>query len=197
MLETLYKGIELYSPRIIDQPKLAQAAVLIALTDDNDNPELILTQRSKDMPSHSGEVAFPGGKADAIDRDAIDTALRETHEEVGIAPALVSVIGQMDQVVSRFGYLVTPIIGVVPKDVELIPDPRELSSVFRVPLRYFIDETPRTDQFGEWFMPAWHYQGYRIWGLTAMIISEMLNGIYDTDIKYSRFESKSPLSDKD
>lgn len=186
MLSKLYQGVEQHNPRVIDQPELARAAVLIALTEDNENPDLILTLRSKEMPSHSGEVAFPGGKTDPQDKDAVATALRETHEEVGIHPDLVRVIGPLDQVISRFGYLVTPIVGIVPDDVVLVPDQRELEAVFRVPLRYFLDEKPQTDQFGKWFMPAWNYQGYRIWGLTAMMIGEMLNTIYDAGIEYSR-----------
>ncbi len=182
-LTSLIDGVTAHQPRVLSRDELAQASVLVAITDQQD-PEVILTLRSSQMPTHKGEVAFPGGKAEASDRDAIATALREAHEEVGLDPSQVRVIGPLDQVISRFGFLVTPILGIVPKDIELNADSREIEGVFRVPLKFFLEGQPdQIDQFGSFRGPRWHFQGYTIWGLTAMMLAELLNRFYDADLE--------------
>jgi 8-oxo-dGTP pyrophosphatase MutT (NUDIX family) len=90
------------------------AAVLLAVTDDVCNPQVILTRRAQHLPTHQGQIAFPGGKAETEDQDLVATALREAHEEVGLLPEQVKVVGQLGQVLSRQGFVVTPVVGVVP-----------------------------------------------------------------------------------
>jgi 8-oxo-dGTP pyrophosphatase MutT (NUDIX family) len=182
-LTSLIEGVTAHQPRVLLNSELARASVLIAITDQK-YPEVILTQRSSQMPTHKGEVAFPGGKAEERDADAIATALREAQEEVGLNPDVVRVIGPLDEVVSRFGFLVTPILGIVPEDVELNADSREIEGVFRVPLKFFLDGQPdQIDQFGSFRGPRWYFEGYTIWGLTAMMIAELLNRFYDADLE--------------
>jgi 8-oxo-dGTP pyrophosphatase MutT (NUDIX family) len=182
-LTSLIEGVTAHQPRVLLNSELARASVLIAITDQKD-PEVILTLRSSQMPTHKGEVAFPGGKAEERDADAIATALREAQEEVGLNPDVVRVIGPLDEVVSRFGFLVTPILGIVPEDVELNADSREIEGVFRVPLKFFLDGQPdQIDQFGSFRGPRWYFEGYTIWGLTAMMIAELLNRFYDADLE--------------
>jgi 8-oxo-dGTP pyrophosphatase MutT (NUDIX family) len=182
-LTSLIEGVTAHQPRVLLNSELARASVLIAITDQK-YPEVILTLRSSQMPTHKGEVAFPGGKAEERDADAIATALREAQEEVGLNPDVVRVIGPLDEVVSRFGFLVTPILGIVPEDVELNADSREIEDVFRVPLKFFLDGQPdQIDQFGSFRGPRWYFEGYTIWGLTAMMIAELLNRFYDADLE--------------
>ncbi len=182
-LTSLIEGVTAHQPRVLSNNELARASVLIAITDQKD-PEVILTLRSSQMPTHKGEVAFPGGKAEARDADATATALREAHEEVGLNPESVRVIGPLDEVVSRFGFLVTPILGIVPEDIELNADSREIEGVFRVPLKFFLDGQPdQIDQFGSFRGPRWYFEGYTIWGLTAMMIAELLNRFYDAGLE--------------
>ena len=182
-LTSLIEGVTAHQPRVLSGHELAQASVLVAITDQQE-PEVILTLRSSQMPTHKGEVAFPGGKAEASDSDAIATALREAHEEVGLDPKHVRVIGPLDQVISRFGFLVTPVLGIVPADIELNADSREIEGVFRVPLKFFLDGQPdQIDQFGSFRGPRWYFQGYTIWGLTAMMLAELLNRFYDADLE--------------
>jgi 8-oxo-dGTP pyrophosphatase MutT (NUDIX family) len=182
-LTSLIEGVTAHQPRVLLNSELARASVLIAITDQKD-PEVILTLRSSQMPTHKGEVAFPGGKAEERDADVIATALREAQEEVGLNPDVVRVIGPLDEVVSRFGFLVTPILGIVPEDVELNSDSREIEGVFRVPLKFFLDGQPdQIDQFGSFRGPRWYFEGYTIWGLTAMMIAELLNRFYDADLE--------------
>ncbi|GAB2585824.1 CoA pyrophosphatase [Nitrincola alkalisediminis] len=156
-----------------------EAAILVPLTQDEMNPELILTVRAQHLNSHKGEVCFPGGKRDAIDHCLQTTALREAHEEIGLMPEQVKVQMTLSQVVSKHGLQVTPWVGVIPAQVELVPNPAEIARIFRVPIRYFLEcPAPITHRFErngqEWLVPAWRYEGELIWGLTAHVINELL-----------------------
>lgn len=175
--------------RLRDFPvRLPEAAVLMPFTDRPD-PELILTVRSAGMPTHAGEVAFPGGKRDPADRDLLGTALRESHEEVGLSPEEVEVVAQLSPLASRFGMKVTPFVGIVPHDVALLAEEREIDQIFRVPLDFFLDTRPDLsspiDFYGKKFrIPTYHYDGKRIWGLTAFMILDLLNNVFDADIPF-------------
>ena len=160
-----------------------EAAVLIPLTDNNDNPEVILTLRSEHLSSHSGQVAFPGGKQDEEDDDLLVTALRETHEEVGIAPEQVEVLSPLRPMETRFGVKVTPYVGVVAEEIELTLNYDEISSAFRVPLQFLLDTPVGVDEIeyeGHMlYIPRWHYEGYDIWGVTAIILCHFLQVTFD------------------
>lgn len=178
MLTTIRQRLDSFEPRRFPstQPK---ASVLIALT-DHDDPEVILTKRSARLSTHSGEIAFPGGKHDATDPDLLYTALREAHEEVGLPPDQVEVIGPLGQVLSKHGLQVTPWVGVIPRSLELVANPGELDEVFSVPLSFFIeDQRYSTDEIRfkgkNMYVPAWEYEGHIIWGLTAYMLVELLN----------------------
>jgi 8-oxo-dGTP pyrophosphatase MutT (NUDIX family) len=158
------------------------AAVLLPIIDSID-PCLLLTLRSARLDSHGGEVAWPGGKKDRSDKSLIDTALRESEEEIGLIPDQVDVICELRPFISKFGLLVTPFVGLVEKGVQLSCNEDEIASIFRVPLKYLLDD-PRTDthvieRHGERHcVPEYHYEGFRIWGLTAMILVEfMIHGL--------------------
>lgn len=178
MLKKIRQRLSDFEPRRIptNQPK---ASVLIALT-DHDDPRVILTKRATHLSTHSGEIAFPGGKHDEEDDDLLFTALREAHEEVGIPPDEVEVIGPLGQVISKHGLQVTPWVGVVSRRVELVANPDELDEIFSVPLSFFLeDQRYSTDEIRfkgkTMYVPAWEYQGHIIWGLTAYMLVELLN----------------------
>ena len=152
---------------------LPKAAVLIALTEE-ENPEVIYTLRSNKVSSHQGEVSFPGGMQEESDTSLIITALRESEEEIGLPQNCVKILGSLDTMVSRFNVSVTPFVGVIPGDVELNTSSEEIEACFRVPLSFLLkDKRYRNDEVnrkGETFyMPAYKYSSYVIWGLTAMI----------------------------
>ena len=111
--------------------------MLVGLTDSIEKPQLLLTQRSSSMPTHKGEVAFPGGKTEPQDANSVATALREAEEEVGLSSEGVVIIGELDQVISKYGFVVTPVLAVIPEQADLTPDPRELDSLFHVPVNRF------------------------------------------------------------
>ena len=168
---------------------LPKAAVLIALTDE-ENPEVIYTLRSNKASSHQGEVSFPGGMQEESDTSLIITALRESEEEIGLPQNCVKILGSLDTMVSRFNVSVTPFVGVIPGDVELNTSSEEIEACFRVPLSFLLkDKRYRNDEVnrnGETFyMPAYKYSSYVIWGLTAMITVNFLNRALDAKIDMS------------
>ena len=182
LIQELISSIDQYDARKIHQPGLAQAGVLVAITDEPE-PHLVLTRRAQHLNSHSGEVAFAGGKQDDTDPDIVFTALREAHEEINLCSQQVQIIGPLDQVVSRFGYVVTPIVGLIPADVEFIANLDELDAIFKVPLRFFLESEPyEYFERGSISIPSFQYEEFRIWGLTAMMITEMLNNHLNANI---------------
>ena len=185
MLEKIKEKIKLYSgtPPV---DELRQAAVLIAVT-ESENPELIYTLRSNKVGSHGGEVSFPGGMFEVEDKNLQDTALRESHEETGLDRSKVNILGSIDTVVSRFNISVTPYVGIVPSDIELNDNSDEIEACFRVPLSFLLeDKRHRNDEINRngdiFFMPAYSYDSYIIWGLTAMITVDFLNIALDANI---------------
>lgn len=150
------------------------AAVLVAITDRRE-PGLILTQRTETLRRHAGQVAFPGGRIDPEDEDAIAAALREAEEEIALPPSAVRVIGTADRYRTGTGYDVTPVIGIVPADLLLVPSEAEVAAVFEVPLDYVLDPANHREASAEWqgrtrrFYEI-HWENRRIWGATAGMI---------------------------
>jgi len=154
------------------------AAVLIPIT-DRAEPGVILTQRPTWLRSHAGQVAFPGGKVDDTDENSIFAALREAEEELNIPPARVEVIGVADTYYSGSGYSITPVVGIIPPDLELQPNPQEVEDWFEVPLAFLLDpansikkETNWNGQQRSYYDMQWGER--RIWGVTAGIIANLV-----------------------
>ncbi|MFD1218427.1 NUDIX hydrolase [Microbulbifer celer] len=162
------------------------AAVLLALTDEPD-PQVILTLRSQQLSSHSGEVSFPGGRWDETDPSLQYTALRETHEEIGLPAEEVRILGPLWTRSTRWHIQVTPWLGIVSADAVLTPNPGELDAIFHVPLSFFLeDPRVRTDRVTidktRVYLPAYEYEGYEIWGFTAGVLTEFLVRVLDAPI---------------
>lgn len=159
-----------------------QASVLVLFTDDH-NPEIIFTLRAQHLSNHPGEVAFPGGMWEPQDVNLLQTALRESHEEVGLPPGDVILLGACRSRSTRAGVVVTPFVGVIAAHTELVPNRSELDAVFRVPLAAFHSGMiqTRTDIFSHagksYRVPAYEHQGYEIWGFTAALTQEIINAI--------------------
>ena len=188
MHQFITQKLSQYQPRTLIVDLQTPAAVLVAITDDKNNPEVILTRRAQHLPTHKGQIAFPGGKVDPDDADLVATALREAYEEVALKPEAVAVVGKMGQVLSRQGFVVTPVVGVVPTLVvnQLMPNLGELDRIFTVPLKFFVDTKPQMDALplakGVKQVPSFYYDEYRIWGMTAFILAEFVNLVYDARI---------------
>ena len=155
-------------------PYRAPAAVLVAVTDRAD-PGVILTQRTTTLRRHAGQIAFPGGRLDPEDDGPVSAALREAEEEIALPRALVDVIGTGDLYRTITGYEVTPVIGVVPPDLALVPHEAEVADVFEVPLGFLLDHANQRRVSAEWQGQQRHYyeitwEDRRIWGATAAMI---------------------------
>ncbi|WP_346839353.1 CoA pyrophosphatase [Microbulbifer sp. SAOS-129_SWC] len=164
------------------------AAVLLALTDEPD-PHVVLTKRSANLSTHSGEVSLPGGRWDDTDPSLEYTALREAHEEIDLPPEQVRVLGPLWPRTTRWQVCVTPWLGVIPPDIALTPNPGELDAIFRVPLSFFLDDPRiRTDRITidqrAIYLPAYQFDEYEIWGFTAGILSEFLIRILGASIEH-------------
>jgi 8-oxo-dGTP pyrophosphatase MutT (NUDIX family) len=154
------------------------ASVLVPLVRREPGITVLLTQRTEDMPSHAGQIAFPGGRRQAEDIDATATALRETEEEVGLTRDFIEVIGPMDQYRTGTGYEITPIVGIVTPGFTMRADPREVADVFEVPLDHFLDERnhridSRVWQGRERRYYAMPYGERYIWGATAGMLKNL------------------------
>lgn len=154
---------------------LKPAGVLIPIIDHADDPSVLLTRRSAELKIHAGQVSFPGGRMESADADITETALRETHEEVGIRPEQVDVIGYLQPMLTITGYAVTPVVGLVAPTVTLMPDRREVDLAFEVPLSFLFDkgnqESSQREIHGV-IVPVveFNYGDQRIWGATANIL---------------------------
>ncbi|MBX7200672.1 MAG: CoA pyrophosphatase [Rhodospirillaceae bacterium] len=170
-----YEGrgaIAFASPAPPDAPRMA-AAVLVPLVEREGGFSLILTQRNADLKAHAGQISFPGGRMEQEDANAEAAALREAHEEIGLDPKTVEILGRLDPYRTVTGFDVTPVVGAVSPPLALKPDPVEVAEIFEVPLAFFLDPAnhqrhSRTSPSGAvrayYAMP---YQDRYIWGATA------------------------------
>ena len=154
------------------------ASVLVPLIRRDAGITVLLTQRTEDMPSHAGQIAFPGGRRQAEDIDATATALRETEEEVGLTRDFIDVVGSLDLYRTGTGYQITPIVGIVTPGFTMRADPREVADVFEVPLDHFLDERnhridSRVWQGRERRYYAMPYGERYIWGATAGMLKNL------------------------
>jgi 8-oxo-dGTP pyrophosphatase MutT (NUDIX family) len=160
-----------------DLQMLRPAGVLIPVLDRPGQLSVLLTQRSAGLKHHAAQVSFPGGRMESTDKDVVHTALRETHEEVGIPADAITVIGYLDPMPTVTGYAVTPVIGVVSADAPLQVDRTEVEYAFEVPLPFLLDagnQRAAEREYRGHRVPTieFHYESERIWGATAQMLVE-------------------------
>lgn len=163
---------------------LVPAAVLVPLVDRDDGLTMLFTQRTAHLATHPGQISFPGGHSDPEDGSAEDTALRETEEEVGLARHRISLIGRLDTYITRTGFSVVPVVGVIRPPFAVKPDPEEVADVFEVPLSFLMDPSNHQRHSRD-------YEGRRrefyampfgeryIWGATAGMIKNFYDILRD------------------
>lgn len=176
-----------WSPQFSTEPKFssrapAHASVLIPLVMRDEHLTVLLTQRTAHLSSHSGQVAFPGGKADPDDADAVATALREAQEEIGLESQYVEVIGSMPTYTTGSAYVVTPVVALVHPDMVLALNADEVADAFEVPLPYLMNPAHHRHHAVEWegarrewlSMPFQDGAQQRfIWGATAGMLRNL------------------------
>lgn len=186
----LKKTLAAYTAKRIElseYPDFKRAAVLVPLFQAQEGLSLILTKRTDLVDTHKGQVSFPGGMFDKTDSDLVATALREAREEIGVNSAHIDVLGMLDEHPVPSKFIITPVIGYLPKRPSITPHAAEVAEVFDVPLSFFADSancwTEEREFRGEkrmvWF---YSYENRIIWGATAAIILNLLSVLSSFDL---------------
>lgn len=184
-VERLKAALAAYAPRRTASGSLKRAAVLVPIVLAPE-PELLFIVRPTSLASHSGQVAFPGGRIDPEDRDATHAALREAEEELGVARTRPEVVGALDDLPTHTGFHVAPIVALLEEPLALAPSPHEVASVFRVPLVRLSDPREQRTLRGhrrphatagrtETRLTFWVNTPAPIWGVTGQILVNLLS----------------------
>lgn len=173
--ERLSRSCDGLDPGVLLEGLGRPAAVLIGLLNVPEGLQVILTQRTAHLTNHPDEISLPGGRVEDGDFGPVETALREAHEEIGLLPGKVEILGSLPAYRTVSDYLVDPIVGWIEAPVEFVPDRYEVADVFLVPLDFIVDSANHHvgsifhegRERGFWVIP---YPGHRIWGATAGIL---------------------------
>ncbi len=165
--------------KTISDPSLIPAGVLLLLYPKDGEYCVLLNKRTDQVEHHKGEISFPGGSKDARDATLLDTALRETYEEMGIRPEDVEVLGQMDDTPTSTNFLIATTVGTIPYPYDFNPSELEVAEVLEVPLPALMDDETRRDEVrivddDLEHVPSYVYQGHLIFGATARVLSRFL-----------------------
>ena len=167
--------------RLDAPPPLLRASVLVPIFTPRDRPHLLFTRRTEEVLTHKGQISFPGGQQESGDASPLETALRESYEEIGLEPSRVEPLGELDDVYSAVsGFVVSPHVGLIrgPAD-DLRPAPTEVHSLLVVPIDILLDPAVHRTEMRSWMGSEHviHFYTVRedvIWGLTAMILHQFL-----------------------
>jgi 8-oxo-dGTP pyrophosphatase MutT (NUDIX family) len=159
------------------------AAVLAPIVKRPDGWTMLFTERAQETPAHPGQISFPGGRVHADDGAPLETALRETEEEIGLARRYIEPIGAVDRYETITGFSVTPIVALIEPGFSLTLDPREVAAVFEAPLAFLMDPANHERREGQWrgvarSYYAMPYQGRFIWGATAGMVRALYERLY-------------------
>lgn len=179
---SLYRPVE--NEEFINELPLKPSAVLVPIVERGDDLTILLTKRSTKLKSHSGQVSFPGGRCDDNDAHAMATALREAWEEINMPEGNVEVIGAMEDYETVTGFSVSPVVGFVNPDFEIIRQESEVEDVFEVSLEHILNPDNHVIEQLMWKGAMRHYYAfphdkYKIWGATAAMLVRFANLVND------------------
>ena len=181
--EALAARLSARTPRAVDLNlptlRLRESAVLVPLHARGGRPHILFTQRPAHLRTHAGQFSFPGGTRDPGDASPEATALREAHEELGIAPEGVQVLGRLDEVPTLTEFRIQPVVGVIAPDLRYVPSAHEVAFILELPLAHFLDpavrRTEKRSAHGLTFeVDFYSYNEHVIWGATARILRNLL-----------------------
>ena len=169
-------GTKYYS--VIDGVKYRNSAVLVPLVEKSNGTKIILTIRSNDLPSHAGQISFPGGKVDAEDKNPVETAYREAFEEIGLSEKHIKRLGYLDVTTTGTNYMILPVVGLI--DIDFLPkiNRNEVEDIIYLPLE-FIEHKNNLKYVDKEFNGTrksfylYQYKEYSIWGATARILKTL------------------------
>ncbi len=188
-LRSHFANPPVWQPEIADEHRLRTAttqpipaSVLLPIVMRDSGMTLLLTQRTAHLTDHGGQISFPGGRVESADTSAIETALRETEEEVGLDRRHIEVIGTLPEYITGTGFLVTPVVSIVQPPFDLHADPSEVAEIFEVPLSFLMDGSNhqrRSAEFpngaGRRTFYAMPYERFFIWGATAGMLRNLFH----------------------
>ena len=187
-LRTRFAQPPAWAPEVLGEPALTgraggitAAAVLIALVARPEGLSMLLTRRTAHLTDHAGQISFPGGRAEPEDASAVETALRETEEEIGLARHHIDILGSLPDYVTGTGYRVTPVVGLVQPPFSLLPDPNEVAEIFEVPLAFLMDggnHQRRSVSLAPGQSRSFYtmpYDRFFIWGATAGMLRNLFH----------------------
>ena len=182
--DVLKKALAIRVPQTVADASLTPAAVLLLLYPKDGEYCILLNKRSEEVEYHKGEISFPGGAKDPEDRDFLDTALRETHEEMGIKPSDIAVLGRLDDVTTRSGFKVLVYVGTIDYPYDFKPSDVEIAEVLEVPLSVLRNPASlrvetRWEEGREVNGYSYAYNGHLIFGATARILRQFLGVLED------------------
>jgi 8-oxo-dGTP pyrophosphatase MutT (NUDIX family) len=159
------------------------AAVLVPVVAREPEVTVLLTLRTSHLNAHSGQIAFPGGKIEEGDATPVETALRETGEEVGIPPALVTPLSLLDLHNTGTGFRIIPVLALVDPAIKPVPQPDEVAEIFEVPLSFLMEVENHKEEHRDWRgrnvrFYAMEYEQRYIWGATAAILRNLYERLY-------------------
>lgn len=159
------------------------AAVLAPIIKRPEGWTMLFTQRTEETPAHPGQISFPGGRVQEEDGGPLQTALRETEEEIGLTRGFIEPLGAWDLYQTGSGFRITPVVGLVEPGFELTLCDREVASVFEAPLDFLFDPANHEKNGAMWngrerYYWAMHYQDKRIWGVTAGMLHALYERLY-------------------
>lgn len=172
------------NPDLRPEDPLIPAAVLVPLINRRDGVMVMLTKRSEALPDHPGQISFPGGRIDASDASPRAAALREADEEVGLLPNSVEVVGELDIYITRTGFHITPVVGLVRPPFDIRPNPSEVAEVFELPLELAADPTnyerrARLHEGRRRYFYVLTFKDRIIWGATAGMLVNLAQVLYE------------------
>ena len=177
--ELIQRTIGKRKPLVLDPPEFRHSAVLMPIFSEGDTIKFILTKRAESLKHHKGEISFPGGGQEKEDEDLVETALRETEEEVGVKREQIKVLGRIDDLFTITRYIITPFVGIIYENVECCSNDAEVAELLYVPLDLFLSN----EKFHEksWIRngtnyPLYYYfwKDYEIWGRRRILLTNLL-----------------------
>lgn len=189
LIDQVSKKLREGKKNILNARRFVPSAVLLPLYEKDGELYIVFTKRTEKLREHKGQISFPGGKYDNKDLNLLSTALREFEEEVGVSRKKVSIIGELDNVLTVTGYVISPYVGKVPYPVKFKPSINEVEQIFSVPVKFFLKkenfykEKKLRVKGRDFQIYYFMYEGHLIWGATARILIQFLTKVYNYKVE--------------